>query len=310
MSIYTTAEASRITGLSVKSLGRLIRIGELHAIKGGKGSGRGGTYLIDSAELERFKNEYMSKDLRRQPRMTKKKQKNDPHPLYDRAGIIRQILEFNNLTPLDYVKMSVTGGWSYNLRIIKGEVPVPRDFTKKFSELFDIGPKELDILIATEQYMEVHRKRDIKVDRMGDVAIKTFEEVPQPQEEWKAPDVPEEESSMVFNGQTGEKLGRISTSFTLDQDIYYVTLQSRGTDDPEWSEPHLLQEVVTFRFKKHAIEYLLNELPDSDPGYSYMKNPTKRQVSEDNNYILYTMVNESTLKATQVKFNINRAEVR
>ena len=289
MSIYTTAEASRITGLSVKSLGRLIRIGELHATKGGKGSGRGGTYLIDSAELERFKNEYMSKDLRRQPRMTKNKQRIDPHPLYDRAGIIRQILEFNNLTPLDYVKMSATGGWSYNLRIIRGEVPVPRDFTKKFSEFFDIRPEELDILIATEQYMEVHRKPNDKYGITDNTLTKTFTEVS---------DVPEEESSMVFNGQT------------LDQDIYYITVQSRGTDDPEWSEPHLLQEVVTFRFKEHTIHYLLNELPDSDPGYSYMKNPTKKQVSEDNNYILYTMVNESTLKATQIKFNINRAEVR
>lgn len=291
MSMYEVSDASRILGVCEGTVTRWIRSGVMKATSVPSKGKTGYSYRISSDEVERVKTEYMSKSPMRMPRHGKKKTKIDPKPLYDRAGIIRQILEFNNLTPLDYVKMSVTGGWSYNLRIIKGEVPVPRDFTKKFSEFFDIEPEELDILIATEQYMEVHRKLNDKYCITDNTLTKTFAEVPQPQEEWKAPDVPEEESSVV-------------------QDIYYITVQSRSSDNPEWNEPHMLDDVVTFRFKKHAIEYLLNELPDSDPGYSYMKNPTKRQISEGENYILYTMVNDTTLCVAQIKFSINRAEVR
>lgn len=290
MSMYTVSDASRILGLAVPTINKHIRTGNLKATGGGKG--RGG-YRIDSCELERFKNEYVNKNPRCIPHMTEKKKHIDPHPLYDTAHIIKQILEHNGLTTLDYVKMAAVASWSHQIGIIEGKYPVPREFTKRFSEFFDITPEKLDILIATQQYMDVERRQ---------TAEETLVEVD---------DIPEEEKAVVFNGQTGKKVGeRPVTNLTVVQDVYYITVQTRDSENLEWSEPNLLDDVVTFRFMKHAIQYLLNELPDSDPGYHYMKNPTKRQVSEDNNYILYTIVNETTLKTVQVKFSINRAEVR
>lgn len=299
MSMYEVSDVSRILGVCEGSVTRWIRNGVMKATSVTSKGRTGFSYRISSDEVERVKTEYMSKNPQRMPRHGKKKTKIDPKPLYDEAHIIKRILDHNHMRPLDYVKMAQTSGWSYNLGIIDGKNPVPREFTKRFSELFDVRPEELDILIATKEYKDIEKRECVGTVATVEVRDSENDGIP------------------VYNGQTGEKTEKTVTNLTVVQDIYYITVQSRSTDNPEWSEPCMLQEVVTFRFKKHAIEYLLNELPDSDPGYSYMKNPTlfkspsiTKQVSEDNNYILYTMVNESTLKTAQVKFNINRAEVR
>ena len=113
MSTYRVSDASRILGLSVKTISRHIRLGNLKATGG---RGREG-YRIDSCELERFKNEYVNKNPRCIPHMTEKKKHIDPHLLYDTAHIIKQILEHNGLTPLDYVKMAARGGWSHQIGI-------------------------------------------------------------------------------------------------------------------------------------------------------------------------------------------------
>ena len=292
MSMYDVSDVSRILGVCEGTVTRWIRCGVMQATSVSSKGRSGYSYRISSDEVERVKNEYMSKNPQRMPRHGKKKTQIDPKPLYDEARIIKRILDYNNMRPLDYIKMAQTSGWSYNLGIIDGKNPVPREFTKRFSEFFDVRPEELDILIATKEYKDIEK-------RERGIAVAMVEGQDS-----------ENDGIPVYNGQTGEKTGKTVTNLTVVQNIYYITVQSRSSDNPEWSEPHLLQEVVTFRFKKHAIEYLLNELPDSDPGYACMKNPTKRQVSEDNNYILYTIFSKTTLKVTQIKFNINRAEVR
>lgn len=292
MSMYEVSDASRILGVCEGTVTRWIRNGVMKATSVTSKGRTGFSYRISSDEVERVKTEYMSKSPMRMPRHGKKKTKIDPKPLYDEARIIKRILDYNNMRPLDYVKMSVTGGWSYNLGIIDGKNPVPREFTKRFSEFFDVRPEELDIMIATKEYKDIVKRECVGIEATVEGQDSENDGIP------------------VYNGQTGEKTGKTVTNLTVVQDIYYITVQSRSSDNPEWNEPQMLDDVVTFRFKKHAIEYLLNELPDSDPGYSYMKNPTKRQISEGENYILYTMVNDTTLCVAQIKFNINRAEVR
>lgn len=304
MSMYEVSDVSRILGVEKGTVTRWIRNGIMKATSIPSKGKTGYSYRISSDEVERVKTEYMSKSPMRMPRHGKKKTKIDPKPLYDEAHIIKRILDHNNMRPLDYVKMTQTGGWSYNLGIIDGKNPVPREFTKRFSEFFDVRPEELDIMIATKEYKDIEKRA---VVAQAPVKTSKFEEAIKAVPEQKDS---ENDGIPVYNGQTGEKTGKTVTNLTVVQDIYYITVQSRSSDNPEWNEPHMLNDVVTFRFKKHAIEYLLNELPDSDPGYSYMKNPTKRQISEGENYILYTMVNDTTLCVTQIKFNINRAEVR
>lgn len=289
MSMYEVSDASRILGVCEGTVTRWIRSGVMKATSIPSKGKTGYSYRISSDEVERVKTEYMSKSPMRMPRHGRKKTKIDPKPLYDEARIIKRILDYNNMRPLDYVKMTQTGGWSYNLGIIDGKNPVPREFTKRFSEFFDVRPEELDIMIATKEYKDIVKRECVDIEATVEGQDSENDGIP------------------VYNGQTG---GKTVTNLTVVQDIYYITVQSRSSDNPEWNEPQMLDDVVTFRFKKHAIEYLLNELPDSDPGYSYMKNPTKRQISEGENYILYTMVNDTTLCVTQIKFNINRAEVR
>lgn len=292
MSMYEVSDASRILGVCEGTVTRWIRSGVMKATSIPSKGKTGYSYRISSDEVERVKTEYMSKSPMRMPRHGRKKTKIDPKPLYDEARIIKRILDYNNMRPLDYVKMTQTGGWSYNLGIIDGKNPVPREFTKRFSEFFDVRPEELDIMIATKEYKDIVKRECVDIEATVEGQDSENDGIP------------------VYNGQTGGKTGKTVTNLTVVQDIYYITVQSRSSDNPEWNEPQMLDDVVAFRFKKHAIEYLLNELPDSDPGYSYMKNPTKRQISEGENYILYTMVNDTTLCVAQIKFNINRAGVR